>query len=387
VKTPWDLSTKGRERGGFIWDCVFQEIDIETNTLIFEWRASDHYHFDDIAVDSWTSWTGTAQDPWDWFHLNSVQKDVQGNFLVAARYTKGVTYVSGMTGKRLWQLGGVRNSFRDLSGGSATTFVDPHMVRWDDDGGALTVFDNIDHRTLGQPAQSSRGAKIELDMTERTARLSLDFKHPQGVYAHAEGSLQRLKNGNYLVAYGSTPVYSEFSPTGQHLCETHWAPMHESDGILQSASSVDTYRVYKSSWSGSPSHPPTIKYTSDALHLHWNGATQVRSWRIEARSESSPRYRTLGQYQHDAFEIMVPLAQTHNHGWFRLTALDESRNLLGMWHVDLEGNVHEIFFEASQWSSVTLSYVLLIVMGMGVAGYRSWRKAQRLRRRVSHSKA
>jgi len=32
---------------------------------------------------------GTSGDPWDWFHLQSVEKDVKGNYLVASRYTNG----------------------------------------------------------------------------------------------------------------------------------------------------------------------------------------------------------------------------------------------------------------------------------------------------------
>jgi len=58
VKTPWDLSKVHGRENGYIWDCVFQEVDVETNDLLFQWRASDHFKFEDMAVDSWSDWTG-----------------------------------------------------------------------------------------------------------------------------------------------------------------------------------------------------------------------------------------------------------------------------------------------------------------------------------------
>jgi len=379
VKTAWDLSAKGRDDpGGHIWDCVFQEIDIETNRLLFEWRASDHYHFDDMAVDSWASWTGTAQDPWDWFHLNSVEKDVQGNFLVAARYTNGVIYINGTTGKRLWQLGGIRNSFHDLAQGLATTFIDPHMARWDDAHTAITIFDNVDFRSLGQSLQYSRASKITLDTSLRTANVSVEFAHPQRVFAQAEGSLQKLDNGNYLVAYGSSPVFSEYSAQGKHLCETHWAPMREVDGVLSSPQVVDTYRVYKSHWIGFPAEQPVVKFTEEALYLHWNGATEVRSWHVEggrgvATKRTLSSYKLIGRYRHDDFEIVVPLEDALGYQLFRLTALDGAGKALGMWQVNRQGQVHEILVDESRGGTGMVQVVAVFVLGGMVLLLRKWR--------------
>lgn len=62
VRTPWNLTAYGRE-DGYIWDCVFQEIDIASGELLFEWHASDHFKFDQMAIDSWSSWTGRFDDP------------------------------------------------------------------------------------------------------------------------------------------------------------------------------------------------------------------------------------------------------------------------------------------------------------------------------------
>lgn len=49
-----------------ILDAVFQEIDLETNELLFSWRASEH-------IDPMDSYEKTYTN-WDTYHMNSVQK-------------------------------------------------------------------------------------------------------------------------------------------------------------------------------------------------------------------------------------------------------------------------------------------------------------------------
>jgi len=115
VKTPWNLTSKGGREEGWIWDCVVQEIDVVTNALIFEWRASQHLAFDDMIVDSWSSWTGVEADPWDFFHINSASKDAKRNYLISAKFSRSVIYISGEDGEVIWELGGKNSTFEDIS--------------------------------------------------------------------------------------------------------------------------------------------------------------------------------------------------------------------------------------------------------------------------------
>jgi len=105
----------------WIWDCAFQEVDIATGDLVFEWRASEHYNVTETYRSIYAG--GTKQDPFDWFHINSMAKDELGNFLISARYTHTLTYIDGKTKEVIWQLGGKQNDFMDLSGGNATNFA------------------------------------------------------------------------------------------------------------------------------------------------------------------------------------------------------------------------------------------------------------------------
>ena len=93
---PANLTAFGGSQSGYILDSLFQEINIETGELIFQWRASEHYSLADSYhfVDG----RGSCGDPWDFFHINSVEKDPWGNYLVSARYVRTITYINGTTG-------------------------------------------------------------------------------------------------------------------------------------------------------------------------------------------------------------------------------------------------------------------------------------------------
>lgn len=53
-------------KSGTLLDGVFQEIDLETGEVLFQWRASDHVDLKDSYYK--------MERKWDFFHINSVQK-------------------------------------------------------------------------------------------------------------------------------------------------------------------------------------------------------------------------------------------------------------------------------------------------------------------------
>lgn len=61
-----DLKAFRGSRKGTVLDGVFQEIDLETKEVLFQWRATDHV---DLA-DSFY-W---LEAKWDFFHINSIEK-------------------------------------------------------------------------------------------------------------------------------------------------------------------------------------------------------------------------------------------------------------------------------------------------------------------------
>ena len=112
----------------WIWDCVLQEVSVATHDVLFEWRASEHISTNDTY--HLVRQAGNHEDPFDWFHMNSIDKDELGNYLVSARYTHSITYIDGRTGHVIWVLGGKSNMFMDLSDGSAINFAWQHDARF-----------------------------------------------------------------------------------------------------------------------------------------------------------------------------------------------------------------------------------------------------------------
>ena len=54
----------------------------------------------------------SAATPWDWFHINAVHLDTDGNLLINSRYTWAIYKVSLRTGKIIWELGGKHSTFK-----------------------------------------------------------------------------------------------------------------------------------------------------------------------------------------------------------------------------------------------------------------------------------
>lgn len=129
-------------------ETYFQEIDVATNTLLFQWRASDHV---DLHDSFWVpgirglsqKLQGTRKDDsWDYFHLNSVEKDHRGNYLISVRHYASIMYIDGKTGDVIWTLGGKKNDFNDPSG-EATKFAWQHHARWANSNlTSISVFDD-----------------------------------------------------------------------------------------------------------------------------------------------------------------------------------------------------------------------------------------------------
>ena len=95
--------------------------------------------------------------PLDYFHINSIEIDFDGNFLISAKGTSAVYKVDRESGEILWRLGGKESDFEM---GEGTRTVSQHDARRQSDG-TITIFDN------GAPPQvheQSRGIVVELDM-------------------------------------------------------------------------------------------------------------------------------------------------------------------------------------------------------------------------------
>jgi len=260
VVRPASLLSVGGPRRGEVIGSVVQEIAIPSGRVLFEWRSLDH-----VAIDeSYAAYTGHA---YDYFHVNSVDVDADGNLLVSARNTWAVYKVHRKTGKVLWRLGGKRSDFR-MGPGSA--FAWQHDARHHDEGRLISIFDNA---AAPPVARKSRALVIALDRRAKYARLVRQYAHPRGLLTPFMGNAQVLRNGNVVVGWGGLPYVTEFGRDG---------------GVRFDARlprGGQNYRAFRFPWLGRPQEPPRLVSRRVSgrrrLYVSWNGATEVVAWRVE----------------------------------------------------------------------------------------------------------
>lgn len=260
-----DLRSVGGKRRDKTVDAIVQEIDVATGKTLFEWSSLDHVGLKESYEPIKKRYLGN----WDYFHINSVTEDTDGNLLVSARHTWAVYKIDRKTGKVIWRLGGKRSDFpiRD----------DKMKFAWQHDARAagentIRIFDN--DAGSEKVRDHSQVVTIELDPRANRARLVSVLEHPKGISAGTQGNAQALPNGNTFVGWGSQGYFSEFDREGNLVF----------DGEVTQHS--DSYRAYRSPWSGRPRTRPRAKATADgdrtAVHASWNGASEVVRWRVLA---------------------------------------------------------------------------------------------------------
>jgi hypothetical protein len=282
---------KATSKQTHIYEGIFQEIDLETNKALFTWRASEH-------VDIYDSFEGHNQN-WDFFHINTIEKTDDGNYLVSARHMHSIYLVSGQTGDIMWTLGGAKNEFVELPPEPGVTASNPvlsfawqHHSRFykGSTGGnlELTFFDNHlkDHNEVHCKENCSRGLHIRLNTTStpKTVQLVREYLHPAGILSQSQGSMQILDNGNVFIGWGRMPGITEHTPDGKAVLDLQfspwWSPATKDHGL-------DNYRAFKQDWRAMPHWPPTVA-TENHLgaikaYVSWNGATDVKEWVFVSR--------------------------------------------------------------------------------------------------------
>ena len=323
--TKADLTSLGKRRNGWLIDSGFQEVDIATGKLLFEWRASDHFRVNETYMTH--PFGGYIESiPFDFFHINSVDKDSQGNYLISSRHTHSVSCISP-SGQLVWILGGQRNQFKDLSGGDALNFRWQHDTRWvDEETGIISLFDNKEGGPLHVDGPYSRGLMLQLDVTNRTVTMLHEYASLHHTRSPSQGSAQYLPDSQHmLVGFGHSPIFSEFTPNGTLLCEAHYgAPWLHTFNIAVS------YRIFKSSnWIGRPRQPPTAKIQDDLLFVTWNGATEVAEWVLQGANEDDESFADLDVLDKEFYEEIFDLYHWSQYTYFRVAALDGEGNVLG----------------------------------------------------------
>jgi hypothetical protein len=303
-----DTTSVGGVADGTITDTAIQELDMRTGLVRWEWHSLDHVAAGESEVEAAKSST-----PWDYFHLNSIDREPNGDLLISARSTWAVYQLEAGSGRILWRLGGHKSSFKMGAGTRTAWQHDARMLP----NGEITVFDD----GANPPVHSqSRGLRIALNMATHEARLVADYRHTgPPLLAASQGNMQTLPDGASLVGYGGLPQITEFAPGGNVLFDAH-LPYDFS-----------FYRAYRHPWTAVPATPPAVSSSQNStgeetiVHATWNGATGVASWRVlggSSPSSLSPQTTVPDQ----SFETEATLPKSF--AYVQAQALDGSGRVL-----------------------------------------------------------
>ena len=305
-----DLSSVGGREDGVVWGGIAQELDIETGEMLFEWRSLDHVGIE----DSYAKPSDESAPFYDYFHINSIALDNDGNLLISSRNTSAVYKIDRESGEILWRLGGKRSNF-EMGPGTRTAFQ--HDARRHGDG-TITIFDN--GAGLGKVHKQSRGIVVDLDENEMRATLLHEYTSPEELLATSQGNVQALPNSNVFVGWGSEPYFSEFSSEGKLLLDARFPPNGE------------TYRAFRFPWKGFPTDAPAVSVDKRSsgqaiLYASWNGATEVATWQV-LTGPSPDKLKILGTAPRKGFETAITLRTSEPYVGVR--ARDRFWRMLGV---------------------------------------------------------
>jgi hypothetical protein len=299
-----DLSALGGASQGRIEEGVVQEVAIPSGKVLFEWHSAPH-----VAVDeSYESVPKDESEPFDYFHLNAVEPDGNDKLLVSARHTHTIYAIRRRDGAVLWRLGGKKSDFRLGAGAHFSWQHDPRLHP----DGTLSLFDN----GASRPAKRahSRVLVLRLDARRHTAGLVHSYAHrPKPLLSTSQGNAQVLPDGHVFVGWGSNEYFTEFDRSGRILLDARFG-----------SGESDSYRAYRFPWVGHPTDRPAVAFRLARgrafVYASWNGATEVRSWRVLA-GQSRGGLRAIAEAPKHGFEtrIAVPAGSRY----VQVQALDE----------------------------------------------------------------
>ena len=283
--------------------CYLDPLDRSVNTVLMMYLEAI------LPINPGQAGSGyNSSDAWDYFHINSVDKDAQGNYLISARDACAVHKINGTDGSIIWRLNGKKSDFKMTNG---TKFCFQHHARWlkqEGDIEIISLYDNSAHGTEHgggsevHTAPTSSGKILKLDTRSWTATLVGGYFPPDNLLSKSQGSTQVLPNGNVLVGWGSEGAVTEFSADGTPLLHVYM-----DSGAL--GAGVENYRAFRYNWTGLPNEDPAVVALhgdhGTTVYVSWNGDTETAAWRIYSATDDFGSRQLLGQVERKSFETSL----------------------------------------------------------------------------------
>jgi hypothetical protein len=256
-----DLSQYGGSKTATVWEGVVQEVSLTTGKVLFEWHSLKYVPVSD-------TYNKLTTDSVDYFHMNAIAEDTDGNLIVSGRFVSTIFKIDRSTGAVMWRLGGKHSDFQFAGGDSGPSMQhDVRVVTAD----TYSAFDNGDLRN----PPYSRGVTWHVDLATHTATVIGEWRHNPDLYSSIMGSNRILVNGDRLIdwALGGNGTTTEYAGAD------HTVVFESTFGNYASS-----YRVYRTEWHATPTSAPTIGLTRSGgtvrANVNWNGATDIVQWQL-----------------------------------------------------------------------------------------------------------
>ncbi|KAJ3968794.1 ASST-domain-containing protein [Lentinula raphanica] len=309
-----NLSAYGGPADGYVLNCAAQEVDIATGKPLFTWQPLDHVDPSECYAAIGEAGSGTSDDPWDYFHINSIQKLDDGNFFISSRHCHTL-YLVNPAGDILWKMGGMQS---DFTFGQGANFSWQHHARMRDSN-TITVFNN-GASEYNQEFPYSQGLYLTFDESAKTVSL-INARSPfNRTVTTAQGSVQLLDNGYSFVGWGAMPYFSQHDSSGNILWSAQFAP---------SENEVSSYRVFLHDWVARPKTSPSMSISSSSnstnavVYAWWNGATEVTAWKLMGSTLLTPLAPdTLSVVEKSDFETTLTYTGKRQYTFFQVAAMN-----------------------------------------------------------------
>ncbi len=231
--TTADLASMGGPADQRVIDGLVQEIDIKTGRVLFQWDSAAHVPY----ADSYTPRPSSPSTPWDWFHINAVHLDTDGNLLVSSRNTWAILRWTGTPVRSCGSSGAsaVPRATGRPRPGPRPQREDLRLAarprgrrRW-----RVHLLRRRIGRQLARLQPGGDGAARPRHPGGHPGPLGRPTGGP-GRPAHGERAT--TPGGDLFVGWGSVPYISEFSPSGKLLFNAEFP------------TGVSTYRAYLLPW-------------------------------------------------------------------------------------------------------------------------------------------
>lgn len=319
-----DLGDLGRPAEyGWVMTGGFVEMDTATGQVLFEWMSPGQIPIhESVRVGTLDAPSGAPG--WDYVHVNSVDKNRFGDYLLSGRFTNTIYLISGQDGHIIWRLGGKYSDFvQDF------TFSKQHHARFlESNETHITIsFLNNASDEGNQEENVSSALYVQMDMTTSpmTARVVNRYNRPDGGLTRLRGSVQTLPDGNVFVGWSEWGYHSEHTPDGKLLMQASFT-----------STRFSSYRSYKYPFRGRPSTPPDLLASvygtegsdlTTVMYVSWNGATDIATWNFYSQVDAGGIPVLVGSTNKTDFETMY-VADGYLD-WVSAEAVDAEGNSLG----------------------------------------------------------